>query len=103
MANTGTEHALMVVNKHLMNAAMELGGDLDTVSKQQAFAENIVRGLKNPDMSMNGGEVTMERVQVMETGEIRLKPPEPAPITETCVQEPGKNGKKDSKELVNAS
>ena len=48
MANTGTEHALMVVNKHLMNAAMELGGDLDTVSKQQAFAENIVRGLKNP-------------------------------------------------------
>ena len=105
MANTGTEHALMVVNKHLMNAAMELGGDLDTISKQQAFAENIVRGLKNPDMSMNGGEVTMERVQVMETGEIRLKPPTPTPITETCVKapEPEKNGKKDSKELVNAS
>ena len=105
MANTGTEHALMVVNKHLMNAAMELGGDLTTISKQQAFAENIVRGLKNPDMSMNGGEVTMERVQVMETGEIRLKPPTPAPITETCVQapEPEKNGKKDSKDLVNAS
>ena len=105
MANTGTEHALMVVNKHLMNAAMELGGDLDTISKQQAFAENIVRGLKNPDMSMNGGEVTMERVQVMETGEIRLLPPKPAPITETCVKapEPEKNGKKDSKELVNAS
>ena len=103
MASTGTEHALIVVNKHLMNAAMELGGDLDTVSKQQAFAENIVRGLKNPDMSMNGGEVTMERVQVMETGEIRLLPPTPAPITETCVQAPEKNGKKDSKELVNAS
>ena len=103
MANTGTEHALIVVNKHLMNAAMELGGDLDTISKQQAFAENIVRGLKNPDMSMHGGEVTMERVQVMETGEIRLQPPKPAPITETCVQAPEKNGKKDSKELVNAS
>ena len=102
MASTGTEHALIVVNKHLMNAAMELGGDLDTVSKQQAFAENIVRGLKNPDMSMNGGEVTMERVQVMETGEIRLKPPTP-PITETCVQAPEKNGKKPEKELVNAS
>ena len=103
MANTGTEHALIVINKHLMNAAMELGGDLDTISKQQAFAENIVRGLKNPDMSMNGGEVTMERVQVMETGEIRLLPPTPTPITETCVQAPEKNGKKDSKELVNAS
>ena len=103
MANTGTEHALMVVNKHLMNAAMELGGDLDTISKQQAFAENIVRGLKNPDMSMNGGEVTMERVQVMENGDIRLLPPVPTPITETCVQAPEKNGKKPEKELVNAS
>ena len=104
MANTGTEHALMVVNKHLMNAAMELGGDLDTVSKQQAFAENIVRGLKNPDAHMNGGSVTMDRIQVMETGEIRLLPPTPTPpITETCVQAPEKNGKKDSKELVNAS
>ena len=105
MASTGTEHALIVVNKHLMNAAMELGGDLDTVSKQQAFAENIVRGLKNPDMMVYGGEVTMERVQVMETGEIRLQPPKPTPITETCVKapEPEKNGKKDSKELVNAS
>ena len=105
MANTGTEHALIVVNKHLMNAAMELGGDLDTISKQQAVAENIVRGLKNPDMSMNGGEVTMERVQVMETGEIRLKTPTPTPITEPCVKapEPEKNGKKPEKELVNAS
>ena len=37
MANTGTEHALMVVNKHLMNAAMELGGDLDTVSKPVSY------------------------------------------------------------------
>ena len=105
MANTGTEHALIVINKHLMNAAMELGGDLDTISKQQAFAENIVRGLKNPDMSMNGGSVTMDRIQVMETGEIRLLPPTPAPITETCVKapEPDKNGKKPEKEAVNAS
>ena len=103
MANTGTEHALMVVNKHLMNAAMELGGDLDTVSKQQAFAENIVRGLKNPDMMVYGGEVTMERVQVMENGDIRLLPPQPAPITDRCVQEPQKNGKKTEKELADVS
>ena len=39
----------------------------------------------------------------MENGDIRLLPPTPAPITETCVKEPEKNGKKDSKELVNAS
>jgi hypothetical protein len=105
MANTGTEHVLMVVNKHLMNAAMELGGDIDTISKQQASAENIVRGLKNPDMLVNGGSVTVDRIQIMETGEIRLLPPEPAPITETCVKapEPDKNGKKPEKEPVNAS
>ena len=103
MAKTGEEFALEVENKHLREAIKELGRNLGEVSGKQAFAENIVRGLKNPDMLMNGGSVTMERVQVMETGEIRLKPAEPAPITETCVQEPQKNGKKDSKELVNAS
>ena len=105
MASTGEEFALEVENKHLREAIKELGRNIGEVSIKQAFAENIVRGLKNPDMSMNGGSVTMERVQVMETGEIRLLPPTPAPITETCVKapEPEKNGKKDSKELVNAS
>ena len=72
MANTGTEHALIVINKHLMNAAMELGGDLDTISKQQAFAENIIRGLKNPDMLVNGASLTLDMVQIMENGDIRL-------------------------------
>ena len=106
MANTGEEFALEVENKHLREAIKELGRNLGEVSSKQAFAENIVRGLKNSDMSMNGGEVTMERVQVMETGEIRLlQPPTPTPITETCVKapEPEKNGKKPEKELVNAS
>ena len=103
MANTGEEFALEVENKHLREAIKELGRNLGEVSSKQAFAENIVRGLKNPDMSINGGEVTMERVQVMETGEIRLLPPKPAPITDRCVQAPQKNGKQDSKELVNAS
>ena len=105
MADTGPEFALEVENKHLREAIKELGRNLGEVSGKQAFAENIVRGLKNPDMSMHGGEVTMERVQVMETGEIRLLPPTPAPITETCVKapEPEKNGKKPEKELVNAS
>ena len=53
-------------------------------------------------MLVNGGSVTMERIQVMETGEIRLLPPMP-PITETCVQEPQKNGKKTEKELADVS
>ena len=104
MANTGEEFALEVENKHLREAIKELGRNIGEVSIKQAFAENIVRGLKNPDIILNGGSVTMDRVQVMETGEIRLlQLPTPAPITETCVKEPEKNGKKDSKELVNAS
>ena len=104
MANTGEEFALEVENKHLREAIKELGRNIGEVSIKQAFAENIVRGLKNPDMPVNGGSVTVDRVQVMETGEIRLLPPTPTPpITETCVQAPEKNGKKDSKELVNAS
>jgi hypothetical protein len=109
MANTGPEFALEVENKHLREAIKELGLNIGEVSIKQAFAENIVRGLKNPDMMVNGGSVTMDRIQVMETGEIRLLPPVPAPITETCVKapEPDKNGKKPEKEpekeLVNAS
>ena len=105
MANTGEEFALEVENKHLREAIKELGRNLGEISGKQAFAENIVRGLKNPDIILNGGSVTMDRVQVMETGDIRLLPPVPAPITETCVQapEPEKNGKKPEKEAVHAS
>ena len=105
MANTGEEFALEVENKYLREAIKELGRNLGEISGKQAFAENIVRGLKNPDIILNGGSVTMDRVQVMETGDIRLLPPVPAPITETCVQapEPEKNGKKPEKEAVHAS
>jgi hypothetical protein len=103
MADTGPEFALEVENKHLREAIKELGRNIGEVSIKQAFAENIVRGLKNPDMLVNGGSVTLERVQIMETGEIRLLPPTPAPITETCVQAPEKNGKKPEKELANVS
>ena len=83
----------------------EITADLGKTADDLANAQNIIRALKNPDMMVNGGSVTMDRIQVMETGDIRLLPPTPAPITETCVKapEPEKNGKKDSKELVNAS
>ena len=105
MANTGEEFALEVENKHLREAIKELGRNLGEISGKQAFAENIVRGLKNPDIILNGGSVTMDRVQVMETGDIRLLPPVPAPITATCVPapEPEKNGTKPEKEAVQAS
>ena len=84
----------------------EITADLGKTADDLANAQNIIRALKNPDMIVNGfPNLTLDRVQVMENGDIRVIPPTPAPITETCVQapEPDKNGKKDSKELVNAS
>ena len=82
----------------------EITADLGKMADDLAETQNIVRALKNPDMIVNGfPNLTLDRVQVMEHGDIRIIKPTPTPITETCVQAPEKNGKKDSKELVNAS
>ena len=106
MANLqGIIHALRKKIAKQDEVIEELGSELGDTADNLANAQNMVRALKNPDMLMNGGSVTMDRIQVMETGEIRLLPPVPADITETCVKapEPDKNGKKTEKELVNAS
>ena len=85
----------------------EITADLGKTADDLANLQNIIRALKNPDMLVNGGSVTVDRIQVMETGDIRLLPPTPTPITETCVKapEPDKNGKKPepAKEPVHAS
>ena len=83
----------------------EISADLGKTADDLANAQNIIRALKNPDMMVNGASLTLDMVQIMAHGDIRLLPPPPTPITETCVKapEPDKNGKKDSKELVNAS
>ena len=82
----------------------EITADLGKTADDLANAQNIIKALKNPDMMVNGMSLTLDMVQVMENGDIRLLPPPPAPaITETCVKAPEQNGKKDAKELVNAS
>ena len=81
----------------------EISADLGKTADDLANAQNIIRALKNPDMMVNGASLTLDMVQIMENGDIRLLPPPPTPITETCVQEPKSNGKKPEKELVNAS
>tara|TARA_Y100000310_G_scaffold231453_1_gene234009 strand:- start:200 stop:526 length:327 start_codon:yes stop_codon:yes gene_type:complete len=106
MANLqGINHALRKKIAQLDVVIEELGSELGDTANNLAEAQNVIRGLKNPDIIINGGSVTMDRIQIMETGDIRLLPPTPAPITETCVQapEPDKNGKKPEKELVNAT
>jgi hypothetical protein len=82
----------------------EITADLGKTADDLANAQNIIKALKNPDMLVNGVSLSLDMVQVMENGDIRLLPPPPAPaITETCVKAPEQNGKKDAKELVNAS
>ena len=83
----------------------EITADLGKTADDLANAQNIIKALKNPDMMVNGVSLTLDMVQVMENGDIRVMPPAPAPITDTCVKapEPEKNGKKTEKDLVNAS
>ena len=83
----------------------EITADLGKTADDLANAQNIIRALKNPDMMVNGASLTLDMVQIMENGDIRLLPPVPTPITDTCVRapEPEKNGKKPEKDLVNAS
>ena len=81
----------------------EISADLGKTADDLANAQNIIRALKNPDMMVNGASLTLDMVQVMENGDIRLLPPQPAPITDRCVQEPQKNGKKTEKELADVS
>ena len=83
----------------------EISADLGKPADDLANAQNIIRALKNPDMMVNGASLTLDMVQIMENGDIRLLPPPPTPITETCVKapEPDKNGKKPEKELADVS
>ena len=81
----------------------EISADLGKTADDLANVQNIIRALKNPDMMVDGVSLTLDMVQVMENGDIRLLPPPPAPITDRCVQEPQKNGKKPERELANAT
>jgi hypothetical protein len=102
MANPqGIIHALKKKIAKLDEVIEELGSDIGETSRILAEAQNIIRALKNPDMLVNGASLTLDLVQVMENGDIRVIPPPPAPGPDTCTQE--KNGKKPEKELANVS
>ena len=82
----------------------EITFDLGKVSDDLRNTQNLLRALKNPDALVDGAPLTVNRLQIMENGDIRVMPPPPAPaITETCVQESKSNGKKDAKDLANVS
>ena len=81
----------------------EISTDLGKTADELNNLKNLFRALKSPDMLVDGDSLTLDRIQIMENGDIRVMPPAPAPITDTCVKEPEKNGKKDTKELANVS
>ena len=102
MANPqGIIHALRKKIAKLDEVIEELGSDIGETSRILAEAQNIIRALKNPDMMVNGASLTLDMVQIMENGDIRVIPPPPAPGPDTCTQD--KNGKKPEKELANVS
>jgi len=75
--------------------------DLGRTADKLALAQNILRALKNPDMLVDGAPLTLERLQVMENGDIRTLPPPPEM---TCIEEVtkefGKNGKKEKEAVL---
>jgi hypothetical protein len=103
MANDGEIHALRKQIAKQGECILELGKELGEVSAQLANNQNILRALKNPDILVDGAPFTLDRMQVMENGDIRRIPPPPEM---TCIEEVtkefGKNGKKE-KESVLAS
>tara|TARA_R100001244_G_scaffold75848_1_gene60355 strand:- start:41 stop:352 length:312 start_codon:yes stop_codon:yes gene_type:complete len=103
MANLqGINHALRKKIAQLDVVIEELGSELGDTANNLAEAQNVIRALKNPDMVVNGApNLTLEQVQVMENGDIRVILPPTAPGPDTCTQE--KNGKKPDKELANVS
>ena len=94
-----TQYLTQKYNKMVAEVASDLGKTADELNN----LKHLFRALKSPDMLVDGDSLTLDRIQIMENGDIRVMPPAPAPITETCVKEPEKNGKKDTKELANVS
>ena len=93
-----TQYLTAKYNKMIGEISTDLGKTADELNN----LKNLIRALKNPDALVDGAPLTVDRLQIMENGDIRVMPQAPA-ITEVCVQEPKSNGQKDTKELANAS
>jgi hypothetical protein len=100
MANL-TEYLTAKYTKMITEISADLGAQVDKVADLQ----NMIRALKNPDVLLNGGALTLDRIQIMEDGNFRILPMPPVPVPptpDTCIAEVSKdfakNGKKDNKE-----
>ena len=81
--------------------------DLFETNRQLVYAQNVLRALRNPDMLVEGGPMTVERIQALENGDVTILPPRPiipkpaeTSLTDSCVQEPSKNGSSSIKKIA---
>ena len=74
-----TEYITIKYSKMISEITADLGRTADKLSNTQ----NILRALKNPDMLVDGAPMTLERLQVMESGDPKILPPTPVPLN-TC-------------------
>jgi hypothetical protein len=95
MANL-TEYLTAKYTKMITEISADLAAQVDKVADLQ----NMIRALKNPDVLLNGGVLTLDRIQIMEDGNFRILPMPPVPVPptpDTCIEETtrdfGKNGK----------
>ena len=52
--------------------------DLFETHKQLSNAQTILRALRNPNIDIQGGPMTVERIQPLEDGTVTILPPKPA-------------------------
>ena len=102
-----TEYITIKYSKMISEITADLGRTADKLTNTQ----NILRALKNPDILVDGAPMTLERLQVMESGDPKILPPTPVPL-DTCDKEASKrsnNGQKketavaELAEVANAS
>jgi len=99
MANDGEIHALKKQIAKQSECIQELGKELGDMAVQLSSAQNVLRALKNPDMLVDGSPLTLDRIQVMENGDIRTLPPPPEM---TCIEEVTKEFVKNGKKVQTA-
>ena len=80
--------------------------EVDRLEAQIASLRNDIGTYNQVIASLKSGELPWERVQIMETGQLKILEPAPT-VPDTCVEEITKeigrrNGKKDGKETETA-
>ena len=96
MANL-TEYLTAKYTKIITEMSADLGAQLDRATEFQT----MIQALKNHDIMFNGGPLTLDRIQVMEDGGIRIKPMPPV-SEDTCIEEISKEFWKNGKRTETA-